>query len=159
MGELTTYQRSFADLLSGYKFETFATYTTKRTLSLAGARRLASKFGDAFDAGERTSLFWAAEPFDTRVGYHFHGLINSYGKFQNNDYWNWWSMQMNLGRSQFLPINRAMGYQNQVEKYITKYITKRLADFDLYTAKLALGGSTGKPEIPDYVTKYHASEF
>jgi len=143
---LDPYQRAFSDFLGQYKFETFATFTTKKTLQLTGARRMAENFARHIGAGESTTMFWAAEPFDSKIGYHFHGLINTYGRISNLEMRNYWS--------DFLEIRRALGQEDQVESYCAKYISKRLSDFDLYVGGSFLRRSTGQPEKPDYISNY-----
>jgi len=154
---LTPYQRTFSDFLGQYKFETFATFTTKKTLQLTGARRMAENFARHIGAGETSSMFWAAEPFDSKIGYHFHGLINTFGRISNLEMRNYWSEYKGFGYSDFLKIRRTIGKEDQVESYCAKYITKRLADYDLYVggSLFKSSRSTGLPEKPDYINQYH----
>jgi len=160
--ELITYQRAFSDFLGKYKFETFATFTTKKTLQLTGARRMAENFARHIDAGNSSTMFWAAEPFDSKIGYHFHGLINTYGRISNLEMRNYWSEYKDFGYSDFLKIHRKLGAKDQIENYCSKYITKRLADYDLYVGGSLfssgsmnhLNRSTGQPEKPDYISNF-----
>jgi len=156
---LDPYQRTFSDFLGQYKFETFATFTTKQTLELTGARRMAENFARHIGAGQDSSMFWAAEPFDSKIGYHFHGLINTYGRISNLEMRDYWSEYKDFGYSDFLKIRRALGSEDMVESYCAKYITKHLADYDLYVGGSLLSGSTGLPEKPDYINRYHEKSF
>jgi len=152
--ELRLYQESFSDFLSQFNFKTFATFTTGRPLSLVASRRFACRFASKIKAGDQSTFFWAAEPFDAREGYHFHGLIDS--PISNDEMHHYWSDEAKYGISQFLEIRRALGKTNQIENYITKYISKKLSDYDLYVApKVYKLRSTGKPEIPQYITNYN----
>jgi len=153
---LTPYQRAFSDWLSKYKFKTFATFTTKQPLTLPGARRMAGNFGHYIQAGKEADMFWAAEPFDTREGYHFHALLNT--TISNPELKHYWETEKRFGYGSFLEIHRKLGKENQIECYCSKYITKNLADFDLYSAPLLPismpAGSTGLPDKPDYISPY-----
>lgn len=158
MAKLNPYQESFSNWLSNYKFTTFATFTTEQPLHLTGARRMAAKFGHWIQAGKDSSMFWAAEPFDAREGYHFHALINTYGKISNQQMKDYWQNEKRFGIGQFLGIRRALGKENQIENYCSKYISKHLADYDFYISKGSINNatqrSTGLPEKPDYITNY-----
>lgn len=152
---LTDYQNSFSDWLSDYKFTTFGTFTTRQPLHLTGARRIARNFGHHIQAGKDSTMFWAAEPFDAREGYHFHALINTYGKITNQQMKDYWQDEKRFGVGQFLEIRRALGKENTIENYCSKYICKNLADYDIYVAKsFEIKRCTGLPEKPDYITNY-----
>ena len=147
--------QAFSNLLSKYNFDTFGTFTTRRPLSLPGARRMAERFAVKINAGQTTSMFWAAEPFDTREGFHFHGLLKLGGFYTPTDLWQYWTNEMKYGRSQFLPVSRKFG-TNAVENYCAKYISKHLSDYDIYIGvQPHLGGTkTGVPERPEYIKPF-----
>jgi len=116
---------------------------------------MAAKFAHHIQAGKDTSMFWAAEPFDSREGYHFHALINTFGKITNDDMYRYWTNEKQHGHSHFVKIHRALGKEEQIECYCSKYISKHLADYDIYTAKnLTETRSTGLPEKPDYISNF-----
>ena len=51
--------------------------------------------------------------------------------------------------------NLFIGKENTIENYCSKYITKYMADYDMYVAKsFEIKRSTGLPEKPDYITNY-----
>lgn len=153
---LDPYQKSFSDFLSGYKFKTFGTFTTKLPLSLKGARRLAVNFARKIGAGDSSSMFWAAEPFDAREGYHFHALINTYGRLSNQQMKDHWQDEKGYGIGQFLEIRRALGKEKQIENYCSKYITKYMADYDFYIgSSMDHTTKTGIPDKPDYIKPYN----
>lgn len=154
MAALNEYQQSFSDFLSEYKFSTFGTFTTKKPLSLPGARRLAVDFARNFDAGRSSSMFWAAEPFDTREGFHFHGLIETHGVYSNKELWNYWSVLKDRGRSQFIPIKREFGKANTIENYCAKYMTKKMSDFDIYVSSRLGQTGTGVPAKPTFIKNF-----
>lgn len=85
-------------------------------------------------------MFWAAEPFDTRIGYHLHGLMRI-----RNDLAVTLPFKMicemyqvaagnteieksKWHRVQLMKYNRKLG----ASYYCGKYITKELADYDIF---------------------------
>lgn len=157
MKNAPTYQEHFANWLSSYNFKTFGTFTTSRPLSLPASRRLAVSFARHIRAGSDSCMFWAAEPFDTREGFHFHALIKS--ELSNLQLWDYWTKERNLGRSQFVDIQRKKDSENSIEWYVSKYITKNLADFDIYATNYYSNNTaalkkTGIPESPEYIKPY-----
>lgn len=135
----------FANWLESENFDTFATFTTKHELSLQGARRMAERFHRAFDL---LKMFWVAEPFDTRCGYHFHALLNTHDRngivnYKRTELFNWWTHEKEYGRSDFQKINKAFNQIDWTPEYITKYWSKFLSDFDFYTGERG----TNKPEF------------
>ena len=154
------YQLFFKEMLKGYSFDTFCTFTTSRPLSLQASRRMAEKF--ARDKLPNHTFFWASEPFDTRAGYHFHGLINTrlkpeYAKVFRADLFNFWTHERKYGRSQFVAINRKFGSGASAEEYCAKYCSKELADWDIYTSnsdKLAGRGTGSRPPEKDFIVPF-----
>lgn len=145
---MTETQAEFSAWLRSFDFDTFATFTTAKELSLPGCRRMAERFHRNH---EFITMFWAAEPFSIRTGYHFHALINTKNEFgipmySRKDFWEHWTKEKQFGRSDFSPITKEFG-ENWTSEYITKYISKGLADYDIITY--------GKPtERPEYIAKY-----
>jgi len=132
-------QNALVDFLHEKKFDLFATFTTSRPIALPSARRLAEKFAKRFHAPKEMEFFWCAEPFDTREGFHFHGLIKNGWHYNQEDYFRYWTkgepytnlegkdcVRGKYGRSDFFKINRS----KNAEFYCTKYITKSLSDYD-----------------------------
>jgi len=135
--------KGMVSFLHEKKFDLFATFTTSKPISLPSTRRLAGKFINRFHAPEETELFWCAEPFDTREGFHFHALIKNGLMYNQDDYFRYWTTgehytytdedgisfdrkRGKFGRSHFFKINRS----KNAEFYLTKYITKKLSDYD-----------------------------
>lgn len=138
---MTKVQQSFGNWLQANSWTHWATFTTPYTLTLPSARRLMNRFGEmriSPDIGARNvvkGLFWAAEPFDCKEGYHTHALmqidesmpfkavINAYqiaagNKKVSKD--KWCRLQV-----QAYDPERAAAF------YLSKYISKKLADYDI----------------------------
>lgn len=152
---------AMAGFLDKISFDYFCTFTTRRPVSLYATRRIAEKVCDHVGAGHEWSVFWAAEEFDVRDGFHFHALMKQPvenlpgtkgelvakgGKLwtvwegepaRSNDYakmdlFNWYFQK--YGRCQLID-NREPDRQLAASHYISKYITKKITDYDFRIAK------------------------
>src|SRR5437870_708364 len=73
----TSTLNTYADWLNREEWNCFCTFTTRYSMTMKQARRamdrlhsfLIAKYGQA-------KIFWVAEPFDTRHGYHTHALVH-----------------------------------------------------------------------------------
>jgi hypothetical protein len=76
-------------------------------------------------------MFWAAEKFDVREGFHFHGLVKIHQQhYITPEYiWAWYFPR--FGRCQVID-NRDPDRQQSASWYCSKYMVKELADYDLY---------------------------
>jgi hypothetical protein len=129
-------QSAYGDWLKGYDWTYWATLTTKYSLTLPSARRIADGFYKHIAKAGFSTMFWAAEPFDTREGYHLHALIrvsdllpysfivNTYQTVTGNKDLS----RKNWNRIQLMRYNPKLGAGH----YCAKYITKELADYDFY---------------------------
>lgn len=128
---------SYSDVFGGFLEQTewtyWCTFTTKWELTLPSARRMASKIytkfcgaigqGDLFQL-ENPAMFWAAEPFDLRNGYHIHALIRTGADAKQIYEW----CKEKYGRAQVIKFQPNKG----ATSYCGKYITKRLSDYDYW---------------------------
>jgi len=131
-----------ADWLQSQDWKHFITMTTPYELTLGGARRLSERFyeravNNVFD-GTSSRMFWVAEKFEAKDGFHLHGLIDyNDGIFPAGNGWEVLSetYQITSGarkkgenfRVQFAKYDsrRAAG------KYCAKYLLKECADYDV----------------------------
>ena len=131
-------QNSYGEWLSQYEWSYFCTFTTRYQLTLPSARRLMYRFWDMNELKRVGScqFFWCAEPFDTRVGYHTHGLIRVDSIISKNDLGllyqvacgNKEQLRGEWHRLQLMNYNQKLG----ASYYCGKYITKQLADYDFW---------------------------
>lgn len=121
---------ALAGFLSSIDFSHFCTFTTRKPVSIAATRRIAEAVGLQFDAGRLTTMFWAAEEFDVREGYHFHALLKT--PYHPMDIFNWYYPR--YGRCQIIH-NADPDRRHSASYYCSKYVTKRLADYDIYFAQ------------------------
>ena len=131
-------QSTYGEWLNSYQWSYFCTFTTRYSLTLPSARRLMYRFWDMDDL-KRTGacqMFWCAEPFDSREGYHTHGLLLADQILTKNDLGNIYQVAAgnteiskdNWHRLQLTKYNPKLGASHYCGKYITKY----LADYDFW---------------------------
>lgn len=124
----------YANFVAKQPWDYFVTFTTRYELTLKSTRRLMNRFIDRTNKMSNTeqSLFWVAERFECKDGFHAHGLLNSKVEFKelveayqvvtgskrNGD----WSA-ITLKK-----YNKAQA----AAKYCSKYILKHYADYDFF---------------------------
>lgn len=118
---------ALGNFLNCVEFTHFCTFTTRKPITIASTRRIAENVAKYVDAGRSTSMFWAAEKFDVREGYHFHALLETV--IPAIDIFDWYYPR--YGRCQIID-NRLPDRQQQASYYCAKYVTKQLADYDIY---------------------------
>lgn len=117
----------YSDYLAAEDWDFFATCTTRYPITLKSTRRLADKLAKVSKAH---NMFWAAEPFQVRDGFHFHALIKT--DVEQQKLWKYWSKY--YGRAQFSKYEPMIG----AEGYCAKYINKYLSDYDFLIPKQKL---------------------
>jgi len=130
----------FGDYLNEFKWNYWCTFTTRRPISINSARRVATQLGRLFCAKDLLNvdplMFWAAEPFDAREGFHIHALLKcdydkkTIQKLCNEKY----------GRSTILEYENGKGATD----YCAKYISKNLSDYDFELPRINLNPRTSK---------------
>ncbi len=72
----------YGDWLNTMEWDFYCTFTTRYSMSMQAAmhsiERLNSFLTEQY--GSKPTIFWVAEPFDTKYGYHLHALIKVPGK-------------------------------------------------------------------------------
>jgi len=134
---MTKIQDSYGQWLSQYDWSYWITFTTRYTLTLPSGRRLMERFWNHTDF-KRTGnarLFWCAEPFDLREGYHLHGLLKCNGIITIKmiaQIHNYACGNVDLRKEDWHRI-QVQRYDSKLGAghYVAKYITKRLADYDI----------------------------
>lgn len=127
---------AMAQFLSEKEWTHWVTLTTQNPLSLNSARRgmvrLVNLLKSRIDFKE---CFFAAEPFDCKVGYHLHALINGNTKDQTTDMlyeirYAWrQAIREPKARVSVTNYNSKLGATG----YTSKYIQKQQSDYDYFT--------------------------
>lgn len=121
-------KKDYSDWLNKFKWTHFITLTTPYALSLNSARRLSERFYSKLkDHQYEPQLFWVAEKYESKDGYHLHGLlkinkktlpIHEY-KFITNLY------QICAGTSKCVKVDGELKYINWSRIELAKYDKKR----------------------------------
>ena len=122
-----TQQIQLAGFLDALNFTHFCTFTTTLPIGLGSTRRIAEKLYFFMGGSRLSSIFWVAEKFEVREGYHFHALIRT--PLRPVDIWNWYFSR--YGRCQIID-NTLPERMLPASFYVSKYITKKVSDYDLY---------------------------
>jgi len=78
---------SYAEWLNSFEWDYFVTLTTHYELTLKSARRLAERWHEKMRKHDfEPILFWVAERFETKDGYHIHGLLKLNRKLKKHEF-------------------------------------------------------------------------
>jgi len=124
--------QDYGNWLNGYNWQYFGTFTTGYEMTIRTARRsMEGLFRELLKAG-KTNMFWVAESFELKDGYHTHALLSVPEVLQYKniiDIWQKVSGGSSRGvwnRIDLQKYNKARG----AGYYVSKYVTKRLTDYD-----------------------------
>lgn len=139
----------YGTFLQSQEWDYFCTFTTKTSLTLQASRRMMETLalqigcggnynfenkeipGKQFQESHEipstgtSMLFWAAEPFKTKVSYHMHALIKC--GFTRNQIIKHWESKYGWSSIRYFDSKRPGAH------YCAKYMTKTLSDYDLHT--------------------------
>ncbi|MGP8216226.1 MAG: hypothetical protein ACLQQ4_11715 [Bacteroidia bacterium] len=127
----------WGDWLNTMNWDFFCTLSTRYSMTLAAARRAAERLKNYLSTRYgNVKVFFVAEPFDTKYGYHIHALVS----FENSALR---GLKDILNRA-WQVVTRGKGgkgYNNTVIEpydkelganyYVSKYLMKKNADYDL----------------------------
>lgn len=127
-----------SDWLNNQDWDLWTTLSTGYELTLPASRRAMIRFHDTVSKKNPCSTFWASEKFDVKDGFHIHTLW----KFENNiskretyrEFVKDWRITCNTKDANIYSkrYNMDMG----AHKYISKYITKEITDYDYFDSSL-----------------------
>jgi hypothetical protein len=128
---------AYGDWLNGMPWGFYCTLTTRYSMSIRSARRAAERLHSHLTkklGGIR--LFWVAEPFDTKYGYHIHALVHFVNPILHN--------AIGLIKKAWLVVTKGKGgkeYNNTVIEpyqselganfYVSKYMLRYNSDYDI----------------------------
>jgi len=136
---------SYGEWLSTHSWTHFMTGTTRKEMTMNSARRQAEGFHKYLSMGGDSTMFFAAEPFDVKIGYHIHALVKLPPQLLFTDAVLMWqkvtgcTKKKDWNRIELLPYNSELG----ASYYCGKYITKNLSDYDFFKP-IQLGERTKK---------------
>lgn len=121
--------KTWKEFLDGHEWDYFSTFTTRYPITLKSARRLMEKVGKHSCLTKDSMMFWVAEHFEVRDGYHTHALMKT--PLDASSIWQWYFKR--YGRASILTYRKNIGGTG----YVAKYVTKKIADYDLYVGETA----------------------
>lgn len=129
--------QAWGEYLDKRDWQLWTTLTTHRELTLPGARRSINKLSQFLQQNNYPAeIFWAAEPFDLKEGYHLHSLVRFTDLERRQDN----KAQYNAlvkGWRQITGDKTARIYSERYREdkgahlYVGKYISKKLCDYDM----------------------------
>ena len=77
---------AYAIWLNQLHWDYYCTFTTRYQMGVQSARRAMDRLQSILERQymQKPTIFWAAEPFDTKYGCHLHALIDIKGKAPNS---------------------------------------------------------------------------
>lgn len=129
-----TIKQAWIRFLSSQQWTFFVTLTTGYSLGNYAARSAAERFYSRIKASGLQRMFWVAEPFSDREGYHIHLLAYSTPRLHPAYLIECW---------QIVSGGRRLAQNNRVDiqvfdplkgasHYVAKHIQCRFSDYDIY---------------------------
>lgn len=132
--------QEFGGWLSGIEWSHYATFTTGYELTIPAARRAMHRLHDNLDRIAPASMFWAAEPFDAKEGYHTHALLNINSALTFKNVVDIWQKVSKGGKGKWNRVDlQKFDKEKGAGYYLSKYITKNLTDYDFLTSGSSRG--------------------
>lgn len=133
----------WSEYLETIPWNYFATFTTPYEMTLNSARRLMEKYHSAMNIKGRDDwMFWVAEKFKLKDGYHLHALIKTELPWDKDNLWLLWQDKsvykgQKSKRADGKIFNRAdirhRDFNKSAGTYLCKYLLKSTTDFDILT--------------------------
>lgn len=123
--------------LDGKKWDTWTTLTTQYELTLPGARRAMIRFQDLTDKIAPSAVFWVAEKFDCKDGFHLHSLWNFDKAISNKINYELFKQSWKTAVNNEKAFCYSEHYQKHfgAHSYLAKYITKGITDYDFFDSR------------------------
>ena len=127
-------QQGWIELLSAQQWTFFITLTTEYRLTINAARNAVERFFAKIKWKGVERMFWVAEPFQAKDGYHIHLLVQSTPQLQAKYIFESWqiasggkrlSLNNRVDIKEFDPLKGA-------SHYVAKHIQSKYSDYDIY---------------------------
>ena len=84
-------KQDWTDWLESIQWNYFATFTTPYEMTLKSARRIMGNYHQKIVIpGREDWLFWVAEKYELKDGYHLHALIKTEFPWEERSLWDLW---------------------------------------------------------------------
>ena len=131
--------KCWADFLDQREWQLWTTLTTGHELTLPGARRSINKLSEALKQHKYPAqIFWVAEPFDTKEGFHIHALL-SFAELDKSDdnseayktlVNKWRDITADQTARIFSERYKDKDHGGGANSYVGKYMMKNKCDYD-----------------------------
>jgi len=132
----TNLQDGWAQYLDMQPWSLWTTLSTGYELTIPAARRSMIRMYDQCSKIFPCSLFWAAEKFDVKEGYHIHSLWGFDGNVQQRDKYQQfvdnWRLVTQTDKTQSSVYSERYDKSRGAHYYCSKYITKKITDYDYF---------------------------
>jgi len=135
-------KQAWGSWLDGREWQLWTTLTTGRELTLPGSRRAINKLAGYLKQHHYPAeIFWAAEPFDLKEGYHLHSLVRFTDLTVMDDNKQAYGNLIN-GWRQITGDKSARIYSERYQPdkganyYLAKYMQKNRSDYDYISPHL-----------------------
>jgi hypothetical protein len=127
-------KNGLADWLNVQDWDLWTTLSTSYELTLPGARRAVTRFHDKRSKFSPCRVFFATEKFDVKDGFHLHSLWKFEGNiFKKENYKDFVADWRTVCRTDKANVYSEKYYKEfGAHKYISKYITKEITDYDFF---------------------------
>lgn len=131
-------KNGLAQWLNNQHWNLWTTLSTGYELTLPAARRSMLRFHDKVSQTNPSKVFWAAEKFDVKDGFHLHTLWKFDNKIHDRETYqqfvNDWRTCCKTNSANV--YSKTYKMEMGAHKYISKYITKQVTDYDYFDSKL-----------------------
>jgi hypothetical protein len=124
--------------LNTFSWQYYGTFTASKPMSLTLARSAMTNLHDALNKQYTpVQMFWVAEPFDTKYGYHTHALLSlnlPINKKTEKTIINNWAAVVGGKSTKFYNRTLIMPYVKNwgAHFYLSKYLHKHSCDHDFF---------------------------
>lgn len=119
-------RQGWVDLLSRYRFTWFTTLTFRDPLKSYSAINHFKAFIRGIQRKEKVDIgYYVGMEFSFTGIPHFHALMGGLDNVYRSTWWGWWYTR--YGACRIEPYDTRLGASH----YVTKYVTKRLAWYDI----------------------------
>jgi hypothetical protein len=127
-------KNGLANWLNNKEWNLWTTLSTGYELTLPGTRRAMIRFHDKVSKTNPCQVFWAAEKFDVKDGFHLHTLWKFQNEIHNRETYcqfvNDWRTICKTNSANV--YSKTYKMEMGAHKYISKYITKQITDYDYF---------------------------
>lgn len=133
--EKSKYQNNvnnYGEWLNSFEWDYYCTLTTDYPMSLPAARRAMNRFHNFLQENyNQASVFWVAEPFDSRVSYHTHALVKIANSQKNGFKAIRKAWEVTSKSQRNYTLIQSYVKSKGANFYVAKYLSRNSTDYDI----------------------------